>query len=125
MPFISAAILFKGAWLKSQSNDLPSYASTDWDPDITFSQWMRGKVVDSTRLMLGKFCCNQDLCVPSKKIRERKVTWGRNLNVSPPLKLHSLSLTSFGLRFVLFEPGVSNQWTGFFTGIWDWNVGLD
>ena len=30
-----------------------------------------------------------------------------------------------GLLNVVLNLGVSNRWTGFSTGTWDWNVGLD
>ena len=46
VPLIFSAILFKGAWLKNLSNDLPQYHSKNpnFDSDKNFGKWMRDKV---------------------------------------------------------------------------------
>ncbi len=44
VPFISGAVLLAGSWVLDNANDLPSYSSDEWEPDMAFCSWMREKV---------------------------------------------------------------------------------
>lgn len=50
VPYISIAVLFEGEWLRERSSDakgLPSFTSTEYEPDMTFCKWMRDNVSPS------------------------------------------------------------------------------
>jgi len=44
VPHISSAVLFSGTWLRAHRQNLPNYASEEWEPDMAFAAWMREKV---------------------------------------------------------------------------------
>lgn len=58
VPYVSAAILFSGMWLRQLHDNLPFYYDDDYDSDIAFAQWMRKNVISFIL-----FCMSKDLFI--------------------------------------------------------------
>lgn len=44
VPYMTAAMLISGEWLRGFNGSFPVYQSEDLDPDMTFCRWMRDNV---------------------------------------------------------------------------------